>query len=288
MLKAYGDFAVLQDWSDRDHPVFVRIDRSGRRRPLGALDAHCRVYEAGNRLVLEYGENRLLRLGPEDDFVPHTFVRWEGTGTEPLWTFATLSLLGDIESLRLQAYEYDRDALMLPDPGYSEPVDAALLPGGDEIAIFIVRCQHFVLFNRRTGKTRRIALPRYGSGNPAIVADALWFSNYDVLCCYEPASGKLTASEVLQPPFRDPKFGIDTSAFIGEPLYVAKLSGWLIPRPYAGDILLVRADTMAPTAHIAFDGQPYEAALLDDGCLIVSTYPDPEIRISDITELRPL
>jgi len=290
MLVAIDDgHALYQDWSDRDRPVFVRVDAKGRTQRMDFADARCRVYEVGENLLLERSADSPCLVEPKRGFVCSPVAAWDGRGEEPRWTFATLGRLFDTGRLCSREYAYDRDALKLPDPGYSEPVDACLLPNGDEVAINIVRCRHIAIFNFRTGVTELLdSGGSYGSGCPRIVGEALWFTNYDRLCRLDRSGRTLAVSEVLQPSFRDPKYGAMTSAFIGEPKPAPAYGGWLVPRPYSGDVVLVDSNTLRPSARIACGGRPYEIALLPDGTLIVADHPDGSLSVRTMDRLLPI
>ncbi len=288
MITAVGDFAVFYDWPDRDNPAFVTVDRDGHRQKIDIADPRCRVRRTGSWLVLDYGERGLVRVDLAQDFGSSAFKPWHGVGEEPDWTHATLSRLLDVQNLLFRPYTYDREALALPDSGYSEPVDSQFLPSTNEVAIFIVRCRHFALFNIRSGETRLLPLRSYGSSDSSIEHGHLWFNNYDAFCRYDSETQNLASSEVLQPPFRDEKHRLMTTGFVGVPEHAPSLGGWLIPRPYSGDILLVRSDTLAAEARIACGGRPYEVALLADGSLVLADHPTFELRIAHLNDLKRL
>lgn len=284
MLIALDDRrALFQSWADRDKPVFLEIDKTGRQQPLDFADAHCAIDVAPDGKLVLSSAGQTLLVEPEKDFAVRQIDVWDGKGDEPRWTLANLDSLIDTGRGLRHAYRYDRDALDLPDPGYSEPVAASLLPGGDKIAIGIVRCKHMALFNRRTNGTELIELGgSYGGESFMVVGNDLWLTNYDRLCCLDLGTRKLRSSDALQPQLRDPKYGLPMSAFVGVPTPAPMLGGWLVPRPYAGDILLVRSDTLQGDSRLRCSGSPYEVALFPDGSLLYSDNSDFQVRTAHI------
>lgn len=284
--------ALLLPNSPKNGTIRV-LDESGQSQTLdtGGLNGYVKRSPAG-RIVLSHQTGVAL-------FEPERFSRtdakkWDGNGASPNWdiAFAGYTEARLVDSVRGQWTEivWDREALKLPDPGYTEVTDATILPGRNEIALNIVRCEHMAIFNFSRKTTELINLAgRNGNSNSVVVGETLWTVNYDVLCAVEINTRKVRSSAVLQPPYRDAQYGLMTSAFVGDPCLAPKLGGWLVPRPYSGDILLVREDTLSPTGRIACGNKPYEIALFENGTLLVMDHPfDAAPRRTRLDDLRPI
>jgi hypothetical protein len=271
----------LRLWNKAGQQRWVRTSRQrGSLKPTKNGD-----------IVMSDGD--FSRIEPRSNFSRSPILPWNGEGPTPTWDVAFSGyneiFLVDSGGLRSTRKALDREALQLPDPGYSEVTDATLLPGRSEVVLNIVRCQHVAIFDFANGNTRLVRLAgRYGSKSVALLGDDLWMTNYDLLCVLNVATRAFRASPVLQPPHPDPQYGLMTNAFIGEPAFVPHLKSWLVPRPYNADVLLVSVDSLLPTMRIACGGTPYEIAVFDGGDLLILDHPDGSIRTANLSDLKPI
>lgn len=284
--------AVLLPWRPESGPLLVLDEEGGSRAlDIGGLNGRVKLSPAG-KLVIRHESG--VAIVQTDRFERVDARKWQGDGPEPVWDTAfagyTEARLVDSVGGYWTEIEWDREALKLPDPGYTEVTDATILPGHEEIALNIVRYEYMAIFNLRRKTTELISLAgRYGNSHATVVGATLWCVNYDVLCAIDMETHKSRSSSVLQPPYLDPQYGMMTSAFIGEPCLAPKLGGWLVPRPYSGDILFVREDTLSPTGRIICGNKPYEVALFENGTILVMDHPfDAPVRWARVDDLQPI
>ncbi|MEQ8300205.1 MAG: hypothetical protein RH945_06645 [Hyphomonas sp.] len=128
----------------------------------------------------------------------------------------------------------------------------------------------------------------YGSKNPIMYDSRLWIVNYDHFCRVDLETFEVSSSSRLQPEILNKEVGRRGSAFVGVPLLSIALNGWLIPRPYSSDILLIDFDSLEPTGRIRCGGRPHALAEFDDGTLFIINHPFDSFQQASITDLEAL
>ena len=143
----------------------------------------------------------------------------------PVWDTAfagyTEARLVDSVSGQWTEMAWDREALKLPDPGYTEVTDATILTHRDEIALndeiastlFDTNTWRFSNFRRKTTELINL-VGRTGNSPATVIGATLWCVKYDVLCAVDINTRKARYSAVLQPRYSDPRYGMMTSGFI--------------------------------------------------------------------------
>lgn len=288
LLRLDNDHALLA-WVHPDDGGLRLLDRQGVAsvRNIGGRTGSLKVDNRG----------KLILRGESETSIIDTAANYDVTGCkaatgdlhETRWSAAFLNVLVDSANGLVADFPIDRYALNLMDPGYTEPTDATLLPNGVEVAITIARSQHMAIVNFVTGQTRLVQLAgRYGNSQAVVEDDALWVGNYDTFCRIDLETLKVSSSPTLQPSYRDAKYGLMTSAFVGDPTMSNALDGWLIPRPYSGDILLVSKQTLLPEGRIPCGGRPYAVAEFDNGDLLILDHPFDSYQTAKISQLVEL
>jgi hypothetical protein len=289
LIEIAGERVVDEFNSAKDEHGLRLFDRNGEAShiPIGGLKGSLRPTPEG-KLALDHGDGASL-IDPASDFAVTALAPWDSAGASPRWNVAFLGRRIDSVGGWHAPYDLDRDALKLPDPGYSEPSNAALLPNGREVAISIVRCNHMVFFDIESRRTRLVDMPGAGGANEVTVRGrSVWMVNYDTLCEIDIETLRVRASPTLQPPYRDKAYGFMTHAFVGRIRYSDTAKGWLVPRPYSGDILLVDPASLSPRARIDCGGKPYDVVEFRDGRLLIQNHPFDSVQISSLNQLKPL
>lgn len=289
LIKIAGERVIDGFNSMRDGRGLRCLDRNGEATYIstGGLEGSLQATPEG-KLALNHDDGAWL-IDPASDFAMTALALWCGSGAKPRWNLAFLSRRIDSVSGWYAPYELDRDALKLPDPGYSEPSNAMLMPNGREVAINIIRCSHMAIFDVDSHRTRLVEMPGAGGSNDMTVRDrSLWIVNYDTLCEIDIETLRVRASPTLQPACRDKASGFMTHAFVGNVRYSDAAKGWLVPRPYSGDIPLVDPATLSPRARIDCGGNPYDLVEFSDGRLLVQNHPFDAIQISNLSQLKPI
>lgn len=264
---------------DRHAAVSVR-DISGRS---GSLKIDNR-----GKLILR-GKSETALIDAAANYQVHDLKPGPHDSDKLRWTAAFLNVLVDSANGVVSNFSIDRDALDLADPGYTEPTDATLLPNGNEVAITIVRSQHMAIVNFATGETRLVQLAgSYGNSHAIVEDDALWVVNYDTFCRIDLESLRVSTSPRLQAPYRHPQHGLMMSAFVGAPRRSNALNGWLVPRPYSGDILLVSKETLRPERRISCGDRPYAIVEFDGGDLLILNHPFDSFQTANVSQLVDL
>lgn len=279
MLIRIGEDRAIFSWRMANDPGGFRLfDRRGRESRVD-LHGHGSLQPAANGQLLFWHDQGVARIDPAQDFarIELKEVRLEDYPGE--WSDAFLGTLVDTDRNTFARFELDADALDIQDPGYSGPVEGILLPDRRRVAIAIARSDNIAIFDPVQRTTRLIRLGgSSGSRFAGVHGQALWLTNYDRLCRLDQAL-ELYSSDVLQPSFPDPSYGFPTAAFVGQARRSARLGGWLIPRPYSGDILLVHEETLKPVGKMACGGRPYDVIVFDADDLLILDHPFKVVRV---------
>jgi len=288
LLRLNRDYASLSWVHPKDGGLRL-FDRNATMtlRDIGGRTGSLKVDNRG-QLILR-GKSETTSIDTTADFEVVDLRHSQSRGDQARWSAAFLNLLVDSVSGVASSFSIDRDALNLMDPGYTEPTDATLLPNGDEVAVTIVRSQHMAIVNFVTGETRLLNLAgSYGNSDAVVEEDALWVVNYDTFCRIDLETLQVRASPKLQAQYRDPQYGLMTSAFVGVPRISPSLNGWLIPRPYSGDVLLVSKDALRPERRLPCGGHPYAIVEFDEGDLLILNHPFDSFQTATIGQFVDL
>lgn len=271
-----------------DGPGVRVIDRSGREERHSLEGRYAAFRTASDGTLLLRHEKGVAVVDPASGFSMRELSETSPTDVQNGWTASYLGVVVDTVRGCFARFEIDEAALRHdPETG---PTDAVLLPDGRRVAIMIHKTPHIAIFDPDLRTTELVSLEQaHSGGSKAVIRDGvLWFVCYDTLFRLDLASMALSASEVLQPPFRDGPYDMMTSGFVGVPRYSSALSGWLIPRPYSGDILVISPDSLQPRSRIKCGGRPYDAVEFDDGALLVLDHPFDVVRPAHIRDAQPV
>jgi hypothetical protein len=256
-------------WSKDSDPSMGIVGKSGEAQWLDTKGLRGQLKQSPDGWLVMNHVDGLTLIDPRD-WSQTNLERKNTHSRESLWSLSFLSALVDVTQGCFLPLDIDYSALRPSDPGYSGPVEATLLPGRNEIAINMTRDDHIVIFNFATGAMEFVYLPMQkhnGSGDGQIARGEFWMTCYDCLCSMDVETRAFRTSPVLQPPIRS-KYGV-AHAFVGSPLYVERLQGWLVPRPYSGDVLLISAEDLTVTGAINVGGSPQHLGLFDDGTFVI-------------------
>ena len=278
LIRVGTDQVIFAFRMASDPDGFRLFDRVGNETRIDLGDRSSLKMTDDGTLLLSHADG-IAAVDPTREFFRQEF-REVPLGHHPgAWDAAFLGVLVDCSNRVYSRFRVDTDALEIDDPGYSGPTDATLLPDGHRVAITIARSPHIAIFDPVKRTTELVALGGGWGGNNAMLRQrALWLANYDRLCRINGDTLEMKSSAPLQPGFRDPEHGFMTAAFIGVPRYSETHGGWLIPRPYSGDILTVSEDTLEPVGRIGCGGRPYDVVEFDGGDLLILDHPMEVVR----------
>src|ERR1700712_4772108 len=107
LIAIDDDHALLHSWADRERPAFLKLDKQARKQPLDFADAACQPRIAADGKLVLVGRAGDFVVDVQEGFACTAIAPWDGTGSEPRWTLATLDKLIDTDSRRSRKYEYD-------------------------------------------------------------------------------------------------------------------------------------------------------------------------------------
>lgn len=287
LIRVGQDRAIFAYRMWRDPPGVRVLDRHGRETHFDLASRSANFKRAPDGALLLKHDQGVAVVDPERQFAMRELrevALAEGAGK---WSASFSDILVAPAEGFFARFEASREELNLdPETGIT---DAVLLPDGEHVALLIHRSPDLVVFNPVTHTIRRVPIgARYAVSHGLVRSGALWFRSYDTLCRFDPETFTIKASEVLQPQFYSPDTKSMSSGFVGVPRFSEALSGWMVPRPYSGDILVISETTLAPVSRIPCGGRPYDAIEFDDGALLVLDHPFDVVRSAHVRDVRPL
>jgi hypothetical protein len=290
MLIRIGDEAYVPSFARDPKPGLRLVSASGAERHVDIGDRKgALIAETDGTLVLHHSSGVSL-IDASNQFSVSELSRSDDDFATRNWTSSAGWTLVDSKSGVFREFELDREALNPLDPGYSIPSGTAVVPGTCDIVVTISRDSKFALVNVATGTYRFVDLPNQfgGSKSPYVDGDCIWVVNYDTLCRVSLQSLAVVGSNRLQPSVVLDKTGREVNAFLGAPCKSHRLGGWLVPRPYSSDVLLVDETTLHPIGRIPTGGKPYSLVEFDNGELLILDYPFDRFQTAHVRDLESL
>jgi len=290
LIKIGNEAYVPKSYSDkREGFRLVSYNGSERHVDIGGYEGGLWNDTDGN-LLLSHADGICL-VDPKNDFSTIELDQFEGDFTDQNWTYSLGWRLVNIQNRTFKNFKIEYEALKPLDPGYSMPCGiTALIPGSVEVLITLSRNAHFVLFDLASGDSQFVELPyRYGGAKfVSMNEDEAWLTNYHTLCKVDLQSRSVVKSNRLQPDTFDGKIGRKISTFIGTPHRPQGIEGWLVPRPYSGDILWVDDKTINPIGRIPTGGRPHDIVEFDNGDLLVLDHSSDNFQTANIRDLEAM
>jgi len=162
LIPIDSEHAILPFHTSVEEPGLRLINKSGSQTwiAIGGLSGHVKT-TADGRLALGRG-NCFSLIDPRADFSVSAIPVWEGLGSQHEWNVAFAGynefFLVDTSAPAWFRVALDRDTLKLEDPGYTEVVDAQLLPGTSEVALNITRSKHIAICDYQDHTTELVGL----------------------------------------------------------------------------------------------------------------------------------
>ncbi len=291
MLIKIGNEAYVPKLSKQDQSGLRLVSSNGSERFVDIGNNEGTLYsELKGKLLWSHKEGVSI-VDVRSEFSLRELAQFEGDIASHKWTSSFRSALIDSRSNTVLKFEIDYKRLNPLDPGYSIPSGIPMLiPDTCKVIVTLSRDSKFAIFDVAQDEYQFVDLPNGFGGANWVQSDKhfAWIRNYDTFCRMELDTLTITKFNRLQPAIYNEKIGREGSAFIGTPWMSDSLGGWLVPRPYSSDILLVDVESLDPIGKIVTGGRPYSLVEFDDGELLIIDHPFDKLQTSHVDKIEKL